>query len=258
MRRMDTLTEDPIQDDAIHDDTPRDPAAVVAAFHTAVRAGEPWLDALLAAVRDWPAPQEIVGGRRYTYLIEGEAFDWLLLAERLSHDVQELIPADERAALIFHGALPPEYEGEPFKQAIGPAKHRAHRNYFYGVTVEEALQLSFEEDVQKEQRCRAWGNDYRTDESSFQRIYFKPRDELLERFREERGLPRLDTLEFAELKAFTYWLFKYRLQQCDPAKVASDTGRGLARLAALDRIRARSARPAPVESPAEAVEAFAF
>lgn len=255
---METLTEEPIHIEHNANDRSRDPVEVAAEFCAAVRAGEPWLDALLVAVRDWPAPQEIVRGRRYTYLVEGEAFDWLLLAERLTDDVQDLIPEAERLALIFAGVLPADYEGEAFKHAIGPAKYRAHRNYFYGVTVEEALQLSFEEDVQKEQRCRAWGNDYRSDETAFDRIYFKGRDELLARFREERGLPRLETLAFADLQAFTYWLFKYRVQQCDPAKVASDTGRGLTRLAALDAIRNRAARPMPIVAAVETVEAYAF
>jgi hypothetical protein len=254
---MEILTEEPVVEDA-SDRVPREPAALIAAFRDAIAAGAPWFEALLTAVRDWSAPLEIVDERRYCYLIGGEAFDWLTLAERLIEAAGERIPAEEAEALLFAGQLPPGYDDDAFRRAIGPTKHRLHRNYFYGISVEEALQLSFEEDVQKEGRCRAWGGDARADESAFERIYFKTKDELLARFRHERGLPYGEALAFDDLKAFTYWLFKYRLQACDPAKVASDTGRGLARLAALDGIRNRRPAPETPPAPARTVEAYAL
>jgi hypothetical protein len=253
---MEILTEEPVVEDA-PDRAPREPAELIAAFRTAIEDGVPWMEALLTTVRDWSAPLETVGERRYCYLIGGEAFDWLALAERLIEAAGDAIPADEAETLLFRGLLPDGYDDEAFRQAIGPTKHRLYRNYFYGVSVEEALQLSFEEDVQKEGRCRAWGGDVRADESAFERIYFKTREELLARFRHERGLPYGDGLAFDELKAFTYWLFKYRLQACDPAKVASDTGRGIARLAALDSIRTRRPTKQP-SAPERTVEAYAL
>ena len=64
--------------------------------------------------------------------------------------------------------------------------------------------------------------------------------ELLERFREERGLPPSDSIAYSDLKAFTYWLFKYRLRNCDRARVASDTRKALSQLARLERARRRS------------------
>ena len=252
---METLIDD-IAPDA-GEQQGRDPLLLVAEFRASIVAGVPWVAALLETVRDWSTPHETVGERDYVYLIGGEAFDWLSLAERLCETVSELIPEDEREALLFAGLLPPGFDDAAFREAIGAAKHRLHRNYFYGVTVEEALQLSFEEDVQKEGRCRAWATDPRSDESAFERIYFKRKDEMLAAFRQERGLPYGDALSFADLKAFTYWLFKFRVRWCDPAKVASDTGRGLSRLAALDRIRTR-AQIAATPPPAETVEAFAF
>ena len=47
------------------------------------------------------APTGDVGGRTYRYLVGGEAFDWLLLAERLCDEIEDLIPDDEREALLF-------------------------------------------------------------------------------------------------------------------------------------------------------------
>jgi hypothetical protein len=252
---METLIEDaPPQGD---EQAQRDPLALIEEFRAAVAGGEPWVEALFATLREWSVPRETVDEREYVYLVAGEAFDWLTLAERVCETATDLIPEEEREALLFSGLLPPGYDDAAFREAIGPAKHRLHRNYFYGVTVEEALQLSFEEDVQKEGRCRAWGGDARSDESAFERIYFKTKEEMLAAYRQERGLPYGDQLPFAELKAFTYWLFKFRVRWCDPAKVASDTGRGLTRLAALDRIRTRDA-VAVVPPPAETIESYAL
>src|SRR6266851_3947842 len=194
----------------VYDDLTRAPDDVIARLRDELETGTPWPAALLDAVRRWRVPHEVVDGRHYYYLIGGEAFDWLLLAERLLDAVADLVPADEREALIFGGSTPPGIDAETMKQAIGSAKYRAHLNFLYGVTVEEALQLSVEDDVHKEIRCRAWGFDQRVDESVFQRVYLKSHTELLEQFREQRNLPHGDSISFSELKEFTYWLFKYR------------------------------------------------
>ena len=37
-------------------------------------------------------------GRTYQYLIQGEAFDWLVLAERLCCELDGVIPAEEKGA----------------------------------------------------------------------------------------------------------------------------------------------------------------
>lgn len=238
----------------VYDDLTRAPGEVIAALRAALRAGAPWFDALLRAIQRWRLPSETVGDRHYTYLIGGEAFDWLLLAERLLEEVTDLVPEDEREPLIFHGRAPRPLDAETLRRAFGPIKYRAHLNYVYGVLVEEALQLAVEEDVQKEVRCRAWGFDARTDETAFQRIYQKPREMLLTAFREQRGLAHGERTTFGEQREFTYWLFKYRLHQCDRAKVASDTRRGLSRLAQLDALRLPNAPTEAHEIPAEFID----
>jgi hypothetical protein len=59
-------------------------------------------------------------------------------------------------------------------------------------------------------------------------------------------------VSYQELKELTYWLFKHRLRQCDPARVASDTRKALAQLSRLElagrperRARRRRAAPPP-------------
>ncbi|HEY7294597.1 MAG TPA: hypothetical protein VH916_06120 [Dehalococcoidia bacterium] len=238
----------------VYDDLTRAPGEVIAELRAALLAGEPWFAALLCAIQRWRVPAETVGERHYTYLIGGEAFDWLLLAERLLDEVADLVPADEREELIFHGRAPLQLSSETLRRGLGPVKYRAHLNHLYGVTVEEALQLAVEEDVQKEVRCRAWGFDARADETAFQRVYHKPRELLLALFREQRGLPPDERTTFGEQREFTYWLFKYRLRQCDRAKVASDTRRGLARLAQLDALRLPNVPATDPELPAEFID----
>ncbi|MHB8573813.1 MAG: hypothetical protein ACYDCQ_00635 [Dehalococcoidia bacterium] len=240
----------------VYDDLTRDPDEVIARLRADLLGGATWLPALLAAVKRWRVPHEQLDGRHYYYLIGGEAFDWLLLAERLLDAVADLVPADEREALIFDGVAPTGLDAGALKQAFGPVKYRAHLNFLYGVMVEEGLQLSVEEDVHKELRCRAWGFDLRTDESVFQRIYLKSHDALLTEFREQRSLPNTDTISFSERKEFTYWLFKYRVRQCDRAKVAADTRRGLTKLAQLDALRKREVATVPAEMPGEVIDIY--
>src|ERR1700730_2166657 len=75
-------------------------------FLSCVQSGAPWYPALLDAIARWPLPQEWVAGRYFRYLVGSEAFDWLLLAERLLEMVEDVVPEEERIALLFH-ATPP-------------------------------------------------------------------------------------------------------------------------------------------------------
>jgi hypothetical protein len=217
------------------------PAALVS-FRKRVQHGDDWFAALLDAIASWEAPEETLDGRRYQYLIAGEAFDWLLLAERLCLELDGAIPAEERDALLFHGRPPRPLDDAEFKRAIGEAKHKAHLNFIYGVAVEEALQLVVEEEVLKEQRSLVWNPSESVDQQVFQRIYGCARDDLLAAYQAELALPAADELSYGEWKAFTYWLFKYRLNQNDPARVASDTRKALVQLSELEAAARRRAQ----------------
>jgi len=101
------------------------------------------------------------------------------------------------------------------------------------------LHLVIEEDVRKEQRSRVWENHLSVDEEAFQRLYGRSRQDLLCQFRQEQGIGETDTVSLMEAKEFTYWLFKYRLRYCDPARVACDIRRALSMLRRLEPCRAR-------------------
>jgi hypothetical protein len=212
----------------------------IAHLRDAVAGGTHWFPALLESIAMWELPEETIGERRYCYLVEGEAFDWLLLAERLVDSLNGAVSDEEREALLVHGRPPLDLEPEEFKNAIGAAKHTAHLNYLYGITVEEALQVAVEEELHKERFAQCGTRALPPDEEVSQRVYGKGRRELLDRFREERDLPPADSISYSELKAFTYWLFKYRLRNCDRARVASDTRKALSQLSKMERARRRS------------------
>jgi 8-oxo-dGTP pyrophosphatase MutT (NUDIX family) len=229
-----------------------EPAPVDAAAHfvAETQTGAPWFDALMDAIALWEHAAEDVEGRSFRYLVGGEAFDWLLLAERLITATQALVPADEAERLLFE-ALPPGSDGpmedERLRQLIGETKYRAHLNYVYGVIVEEALQYAAELDVAKEGRSITMFDSRSDDEECadpvFQRVYGATREKLASTFREETRRPRLPTMSLAEFREFLYWLFQYRVKNHEPARVASDTRKALAQLSAIEAAaRRRRAR----------------
>jgi len=193
----------------------------------AVIGGKHWYLALLEAMGRWTAPEELVGGQRYCYLIAGEAFDFLLLAERLCQAVDGLLPDGDKAALLFHGRPPLRLTEAEFKELIGTAKYRQYLNYFYGITVEEALFLAVQDEVRKERRAAGFSNEHDVVNEVYRRVYGATKGVLLRRFRKEKGYPSLKSISLSELKEFTYWLFKCRLQRSEKAKIASDTSKAL-------------------------------
>ena len=193
----------------------------------AIASGKHWYIALLEAIGRWEAAEENINGRRYRYFIDGEAFDWLVLAERLCQEIDGLIPEDKKTALLFYGRPPLELAAEEFKKLIGSQKYRQYLNYFYGVTAEEALIHTVEEEVHKERRSLGLGKRHNVSDEAYNRIYGTAQSELLQQFRREKGYHKTRSTGLTELKEFTYWLFKYRLKHCDKAKVASDTKKAL-------------------------------
>ncbi len=140
------------------------------------------------------------------------------------------MPDDEKLALLFYGKPPLSLTIDRFKELIGSSKYHQYLNYFYGVIVEEALILAVQDEVRKERRTSGYNNEHNLANEVYQRIYGVTKAVLLKRFRREKGCPQLRSISLTELREFTYWLFKYRLKQCDKARVASDTKKALEQL----------------------------
>lgn len=209
-------------------------------FRKTIQGGHPWPEALMDAMASWPAAEEVHQRKRYNYFIAGEAFDWMMLSERILQSVEGLVPIQEQEALITSGMFPAGFDEGRLKERLGVEKHRGYLNYFYGVIVEHALQLSVE--VHTHKRLISNGVRYRVDlaDEAFKTIYGGSVKEMLDKFRTDTRTPRRKKVAMHESKEFTYWLFKYRVKNADPARLASDTKRGLDQ---LQKMRAaRSAR----------------
>ncbi len=210
--------------------TPTTDVEVIKYLEQAIIGGKHWYIALLEAIGLWKATEETHNGRTYRYLIAGEAFDWLLLAERLCQAVDSLLPDDEQTTLLFYGKPPLDLTTEKFKELIGSSKYHQYLNYFYGITTEEALIWAVQEEVRKEKQILVLNKEHDHDNEAYQRIYGATKAVLLKRFRHEKGYPQRKSISLTGLKEFTYWLFKYRLNHCDKARVASDTKKALTQL----------------------------
>jgi len=193
----------------------------------AVANGTHWYLALLEAIKLWSSAEEDYEGRHYRYLIEGEAFDWLVLAERLCQEISELIPENERIDLLFFDRPPLELTKDKFKKSIGPAKYRAYLNYLYGVLVEEALISAVVDEVRKERRSLGMNKHADDLDKAYRRVYGASQQALLDDFRKEKRYPKPKSVSLSEFKEFTYWLFKHRVEICDKSRVASDTKKAL-------------------------------
>ncbi len=207
--------------------TPAGDAEATRHLKQAITSGKHWYIALLEAIGLWTKAEETHNGHTYRYLIAGEAFDWLLLAEHLCEAVDGLLPDDEKITFLFHGKPPLNLSIERFKKLIGSSKYHQYLNYFYGITVEEALILTVQEEVRKERWTSGYNNEQDTVNEVYRRIYGATKTMLLKRFRQEKDYPQVRSISLTELKEFTYWLFKYRLKQWDKARVASDTKKAL-------------------------------
>lgn len=207
-------------------------------LRAAAQSGVPWYRALLAAVALWTLPQEVYQGRTYRYLIHGEALDWLVLAERLGLEIADYIPPADWETLLFTGTLPEAVTPEDFREGLGGHKYRAWLNYWYGIVVEEALQQAVEEEVRKRQLARCYPDGEDLVEEAFAHLYGETRAVLLKAYRREAGIGQRAPLSLSDYKEFTYRLAQHRYKLWDPARVASDTRKGIRHLEFLEQTAA--------------------
>ena len=217
---------------------PLDSEQGVEAYLRLLERGEPWYPALLTVIARWTASEETVDGEHYRYLIAGEAFDWLRLAQRLMEAAGELVPPVEQERLLFFGLPPDGLDEEYFANAIGAQKHRAHLNFQYGVVVEETLLLAAEREMHKAGAIHATPGVL-PDVAAYERVYGKPFDELSVLYRAETRESLPERASLAEVQGFTYWCSKFRFRMAEPARVASDTRKAMALLSQMEGSRRR-------------------
>src|SRR5512145_2898409 len=108
------------RDESIADDTVAgEGEPVIRHLEEAIRSGRHWYSAILESIGLWTEAEEELGGRCYRYLIAGEAFDWLVLVERLCDAIHGLVPEDEKSALLFRCEPPLDLSAREFEALIG-------------------------------------------------------------------------------------------------------------------------------------------
>lgn len=196
--------------------------------------GLPWDQVLFEAIGMWTTPSEEFMGQTNRYVIQGEAFDWMLLAQRLYCEVEDLIPDQSMERLLLRGELPFKNSINEPENFLGFNKYRAVLNYWYGVVLEECLILTVEDEVRKDMRGSGRVDLDDVGDEPFLRIYAKTRSNLVKEFRRDMGYPlRRISFNLGQYKEFLYWLFKLRIRYWDPARVASDTRKALASMLLL-------------------------
>ena len=205
-----------------------------------------WRTAILEAIGRWPLASEVVDGERFDYMLAGEAFDWKLLAQRIRTRLQVAISDDDWGSWISSPVPFGGLEEADFTSILGVEKHRAHLSYFYGVTVEQALQTAVGEEIAKRRVAGGRAPNQESREGAFVRLYGSSQMVLWQDFVSSKKAEDPDNQNELNREAslnimddFTYWLFKKRMGRADPARVASDTRKGLAQLERMRRADGR-------------------
>ena len=197
---------------------------------------EAWHVAVLQAMGQWSLTHERTAGRNWQYVIGGEALDGLTLAQRLCLEIPDAVPHYELESLLFRGQWPERINADRLRQLIGAYRYTALLNFRYGIVVEEALQLVAEESIRKSRLARCYQDNDEVIEDAYRHLYGDTRNNLIQEFilssETVLGIGP-GSLSLTAWQEFTYWLFKRRVRKWHPARVASDTRRGLERLREL-------------------------
>lgn len=235
-----------------------DPDELLEQFRVAAaRPDGDWRLALIETMALWPVAKEQVDGRSFVYLLAGEAFDWRTLAERILSAPDIPVPREDREALLLDPALPAGLGEEEFRRLIGFAKASGFLNYFYGVTIEQAIILAVEEEIRKRRYANGFAPNDSHSDMAYEILYGSTCGELITDFeletdvkvaRSPRGPERADG-NLGNIDHFTYWLFQRRFKNADPARIASDTRKGLEQLERMRLAQARKNRSETLASP---------
>ena len=189
--------------------------------------GRPWEKALIEAMAFWTLSEELYNGKHHRYLIDGEAFDWLLLARRLLDAIGDLVPTTEKNRLLLSEDISDLMSQDEFRNLLGPEKYSAYLNYWYGIVVEEAVIRSAEEEEGKGMPRSGKIGKARIRQKAYEKLYGLNQEELYNTYLSDKGYQKTPSFNVGIAKEFTYWLFKYRLVNSEGERVASDTRKGL-------------------------------
>jgi len=196
-------------------------------FKNSLSQGKEWVSELIKSMSLWTLEEEIYNGKHNKYLIDGEAFDWLLLARRLLDAIGDLVPTTEKNRLLLSEDISDLMSQDEFRNLLGPEKYSAYLNYWYGIVVEEAVIRSAEEEEGKGMPRSGKIGKARIRQKAYEKLYGLNQEELYNTYLSDKGYQKTPSFNVGIAKEFTYWLFKYRLVNSEGERVASDTRKGL-------------------------------
>ena len=201
-------------------------------FNNALNNGENWKDVVLEIIRIWRIPEEKKGNHKSTYLISGEAFNWIRLVIRIVNSSNIEIPEDEIKKFLFSGFLPNSLSEDEFKSKIGDSKFKGWQNYYYGIIVEQGVIELTKINIMKEVFSTGINISDERLEIVFDEIYGNSFEVLWKDFNLNTSgvnrkyyLPK--TTGESESEEFIYWLFKRRLSKSTPEVFASRVNEAL-------------------------------
>ena len=196
-------------------------------FRNSLSEGKEWVSELIKSMSFWDLEEEMYNSKHNKYLIDGEAFDWLLLARRILDGVGDLVPITEKNRLLLSDDISDLMSQSEFRNLLGPEKYSAYLNYWYGIVVEEAVIRSAEEEEAKGMPRSGKLGKARVRQKAYEKLYGLNQEELYNNFLSDKGYQKTPSFNVGIAKEFTYWLFKYRLVNSEGERVASDTRKGL-------------------------------
>ena len=184
--------------------------------------GTDWHKAIIDCIVLWTAKEEFYRGYKYSYWIDNEAFDWITLTERLVSAIKSYIPKTDYYNVTFTGLLPSVESYTYLKTKISNTKLSQMRNYYYGIIIENFIYHYKSVQYQKNSL------DYLKEEENFyEDIYGKKLNFLYDQFISQTKITNRHKLNIYEYKKFSYWLFKYRINNSDKTKMANETNLAL-------------------------------
>ena len=176
-----------------------------------------WEIAVVDCISEWNINEEFYRGYKYKYWINNEAFDWMTLTERLGSAIKSYLNKEKYHELIFTGLLPNKSSYEYMKKIISGNKLSQMRNFYYGIIIEDLIYVQKSQQYLKKSLYNT--NNY----DGYEEIYGKNINLLFKQFAKNIKFTKKNTINLYIYKEFIYWLFKYRIQNSDETKVASDT-----------------------------------
>ena len=176
-----------------------------------------WEKAVVDCISDWDISEEFYRGYKYKYWINNEAFDWMTLTERLGSAIKSYLNKKKYHELIFTGLLPNKSSYEYMKKVISKNKLSQMRNFYYGIIIEDLIYIQKSQQYLKNSLNDINGYD------GYEEIYGKNINLLFQQFAKNIKFTKQSTINLYTYKEFIYWLFKFRIQNTDKTKVASDT-----------------------------------